>query len=219
MFEDKKDQRIARIIELPIPVEFFDMLQDLVSFYGNTDKAILESIKSHHKEQFGTLDDFKISVSPTGSRSVRSTSNIESSVTDARIAKIIENGKKIEKKTQKEIEKVDVLLEKLEDLTALKELKDEISTMKSMIERIQTTGVTAGRPRGARADLSSLDVSIVDDVDIPLSPPDRPLLENVLDSMLLFDDDDFLDEEISEDREGEDKQNENKLNKNKQNKE
>ena len=40
MYEEKKDQRIARIIELPIPIEFFDMLQDLVSYYGSTEKAI-----------------------------------------------------------------------------------------------------------------------------------------------------------------------------------
>jgi hypothetical protein len=203
MFEDKKNQRIARIIELPIPVEFFDMLQDLVSYYGNTDKAILEAIRSHHKEQFGTLDDFKISISPTGKTPIRPTASISSSVTDAKIAKIIENGKKMEKRTKKEIEKVDGLLDKLEDLTALKELKDEISSMKSMIQRIQTTGVTTARSRGPRADLSSLEVSIVDDTEIPLSPPDRPLLENVLDSMLLFDDEDILDDENGEEQEKE----------------
>ena len=203
MFEEKKDQRIARIIELPIPIEFFDMLQDLVSYYGNTDKAILEAIRSHHKEQFGTLDDFKISVSSTGKTPVRSTAQLSSSVTDARLAKIIENGKNMEQQTKREIEKVDTLLDKLEDLPYLKELKDEISTMKSMISRIQSTGITTASSRGPRADLSSLDVSIVDDVDIPISPPDRPLLENVLDSMLLFDDEDMLDDEDSEEEEKE----------------
>jgi hypothetical protein len=177
------------------------MLQDLVSYYGDTDKAILEAIRSHHKEQFGTLDDFKISVSQTSSRPVRPASSVKPSVTDAKIAKLIENGKKMEKRTQKEIEKVDNLLDKLEDLTALKELKDEISTVKSMIQRIQTTGVTTARSRGPRADLSSLDISIADDVEAPLSPPDRPLLENVLDSMLLFDDDDILEEDDTEEQE------------------
>jgi hypothetical protein len=198
MYEEKKDQRIARIIELPIPIEFFDMLQDLVSYYGNTDTAILESIKSHHKEQFGTLDDFKITLSPTGKTPVRPASSISTAVTDARIAKIVENGKRMEKRTQKEIEKVDDLLDKLEDLTALKELKDEISSMKSMIARIQTTGVANTRAGGRRADLSSLDVSIVDDVNIPLSPPERPLLDTVLDGMLFFDEDEFLDDETEE---------------------
>jgi len=205
MFENKKDQRIARIIELPIPLEFFDMLQDLVQYYGNTDMAILESIKSHHKEQFGTLDDFKISISSTGTRPVRPASTINTSVTDARLAKIVANGKKMEKRTQKEIKKVDNLLEKLEDLTALKELKDEISTMKSMIERIQTVGVTSGRTRGPRADLSSIDVSIVDGIDIPLSPPERPLLDTVLDGMLFFDDEDLLDDENEEEQKEEKK--------------
>lgn len=203
MFEEKKDQRIARIIELPIPVEFFDMLQDLVSFYGSTDKAILESIKAHHKEQFGTLDDFKISLSSTGKSPIQHTSSIKTSVTDARIAKIIENGKKIEKRTKEEIEKVDDLLEKLDGLTDLAELKNEISSMKSMIERIQTTGVSVGRTRGTRADLSSLDVSIVDDIEIPLSPPERPLLDTVLDSMLFFDDEDFTEENEEENKEKE----------------
>ena len=200
MYEEKKDQRIARIIELPIPIEFFDMLQDLVSYYGSTEKAILESIKSHHKEQFGTLDDFKISISPSSVKTVRSTPNLTHTVTDARIAKIVENGKKMEKRTQEEIRKVDDLLDKLEDLAALKELKDEISSMKSMIERIQTTGVTTTRTRGSRADLSSLDVSIVDDVDIPLSPPERPLLDTVLDGMLFFDDEDLLGDDEQEEQ-------------------
>lgn len=200
MYEEKRDQRIARIIELPIPIDFFDMLEDLISYYGSTDKAILESIKSHHKERFGTLDDFKISISPSGKRLVRSVSSINTSVTDARIAKIIENGKKIEEKTQKEIEKVDNLLDKLEDLTALKELKDEISSMKSMIERIQTSGTTTSRTRQPRADLSSLDVSIIDQLEVPLSPPERPLLENVLDSMLFFDDEEFSDDEDKDEK-------------------
>ncbi len=197
MFEEKKDQKIARIVELPIPIDFFDMLQDLVLHYGSTETAILESIKSHHKEQFGTLDDFKISISPTGKIPVRPTPSLKTSVTDARLAKIIENGKKMEKQTKKEIEKVDNLLDKLEDLTALKELKSEISSMKSMIERIQTSGVTAGRAR-SRADLSSLDVSIVDDMQIPLSPPERPLLDTVLDGMLFFEDEDILEDESEE---------------------
>ncbi len=203
MFEEKKNQRIARIIELPIPTDFFDMLQDLISYYGNTDKAILESIKSHHKEQFGTLDDFKISISPIATRSVRQASSINASVTDARLAKIVENGKRMEKRTQKEIKKVDNLLNKLEDLTALKELKDEISSMKSMIERIQSTGGITSRTRGSRADLSSLDVSVVDQIDTPLSPPERPLLDTVLDSMLFFDDEDLLDDNSDDEKEEE----------------
>ncbi|MCE7741029.1 MAG: hypothetical protein GOP50_01100 [Candidatus Heimdallarchaeota archaeon] len=205
MFENKKDQRIARIIELPVPLEFFDMLQDLIQHYGSTDMAILESIKSHHKEQFGTLDDFKISISSTGTRPVRPASKINTPVTDARLAKIIANGKKMEKRTKKEIEKVDNLLDKLEDLTSFKELKDEISSMKSMIERIQTTGVTSGRIRGPRADLSSIDVSIVDGVDIPLSAPERPLLDTVLDGMLFFDDEDLLGDEDQDEQKEEEK--------------
>lgn len=199
MFNEKRNQKIARIIEVPIPIEFYDMLQDLVSYYGNNDKAILESIKYHHKEIFGTLDDFKISMSPSQKSSPRTTSAMGSPVTDARLAKIIENGKKIEKKTQKEIEKVDNLLNKLEDLTAIKELKAEISSMKSMIERIQTTGTIAPRTRGSRADLSSIEVDVVEGVDTLLSPPERPLLDSVLDSMLLFDDDDLLDDTEQDD--------------------
>ena len=38
------------------------MLKDLVSYYGNNDKAILEAIRSHHRETFGTLDDFKLTI-------------------------------------------------------------------------------------------------------------------------------------------------------------
>ena len=97
---------------------------------------------------------------------------------------------------------VDDLLDKLEDLSALKELKDEISSMKSILERIQTSGTIAPRVRGPRADLSSLDIDVVEKVDGLLSPPERPLLDSVLDSMLFFDDEElFEDNEITETKE------------------
>ena len=184
MYNEQKHQKVARILEVPIPTEFFDMLQDLVSYYGNDDKAILESIKSHHK----------VKTAATASRAVRTISGINTQVTEGRLERIKENGKKFEQKTQKEIEKVDKLLDKLENITAFEELKEEISSMKNMIERIQSTGVITQRTRGPRADLSSLDIGVADSVTRSLSPPDRPLLENVLDSMLFFDDDD-LDED------------------------
>ena len=197
MYDEQRNQKVARIIEIPIPIEYFDMLQDLVSYYGNNDKAILESIKAHHKELFGSLDDFKIQIAPTVSRAVKTISGINTPVTEGRLSRIIENGKKFEQKTQKELEKVDKLLDKLEDITAFKEIKDEISSMKDMIERIQSTGVVTQRPRGQRADLSSLEIGVSDPVTGSLSPPERPLLDSVLDSMLFFDDEE-LAEEIEE---------------------
>ncbi|MHA1219992.1 MAG: hypothetical protein ACTSSN_00095 [Candidatus Heimdallarchaeaceae archaeon] len=201
MYDEHRTQKVARIVEIPIPLEFFDMLQDLVSYYGNNDKAVLESIKAHHKEMFGSLDDFRIQMASTVSRGVKTASGINTPVTDGRLARIIENGKKFEQKTQREIEKVDKLLDKLEDITVFKELKEEISSMKSMIERIQSTGVITQRPRGPKADLSSLEIGIADSVTRSMSPPERPLLDTVLDSMLFFD-----DEELAEDSEEENKE-------------
>ncbi len=201
MYNEQKHQKVARILEVPIPTEFFDMLQDLVSYYGNDDKAILESIKFHHKELFGSLDDIKIKTTVKASKAVRTISGINTPVTEGRLSRIIENGKKFEQKTQKEIEKVDKLLDKLENITAFEELKEEISSMKNMIERIQSTGVITQRTRGPRADLSSLDIGVADTVTRSITPPDRPLLENVLDSMLFFDDD-----ELEEDSEEETKE-------------
>ena len=191
MYSDERRQRIARIIELPIPMDFFDLLEDLVSHYGSPEKAILESIKAHHKEQFGTLDDFKLTQTapPPPSRSFRPINHMNTPVTDGKLAKIIENGKKFEEKTQKDLAKVDKLIDQLNDLPALSELRDEISSMKTMIQNIGTTTVAGPRTRGPRADLSSLDVNVADSQDVLIDAPDRPLLESVLDSVLLFDDD------------------------------
>lgn len=207
MYEENKKQRIARIIELPIPIEFFDMLEDLSSLYNNQEKAILEAIKAHHKEKFGTLDEFKFVFTPTITKSIHSVSQMNTPVTDGKLAKIRENSEKFEEKTQKNLEKVDSLLEKLSDLASLKELKEEISSVKTMIQGIQTTGITSSRTRETRADLSSLDVSIVDSSDFPLTPPERPSLESVLDSMLLFDGED--DDEINNDEERNESQEDN----------
>ena len=198
MYSDERNQKIARIIELPIPMDYFDLLEDLVSHYGNTEKAILEAIKSHHKEQFGTLDDFKLTQTapPISSRSFQPINHMNSPVTNGKIAKIRENGKKFEEKTQKDLAKVDKLINQLNDLPALSELRDEISSMKTMIQNIGATAIAGSRARGPRADLSSLDVSISDTQDVLLEAPDRPSLESVLDSVLLFDDD--YEEEIEE---------------------
>ncbi len=188
MYSDEQRQRIARIIELPIPMEFFDMLEDLVSHYGSPERAILEAIKSHHKEQFGTLDDFKLTQTPPPERVYRPINHMNSPVTGGKIAKIIENGKKFEEKTQRDLAKVDKLIDHLNDLPALSELKDEISSMKTMIKNIGNTQYTTHQKRGPRADLSALDVSVSDSHDVLFDAPDRPLLESVLDSVLLFDD-------------------------------
>ncbi|MHA1347133.1 MAG: hypothetical protein ACTSO3_12105 [Candidatus Heimdallarchaeaceae archaeon] len=189
MYSDERRQRIARIIELPIPMELFDLLEDLISHYGSPEKAILESIKSHHKEQFGTLEDFKINQTPPPRRVYRPINHMNTPVTEGKIAKIIENGKKFEEKTQKDLAKVDKLINQISDLPALTELRDEISSMKTMIENIGTSAFASPRTRSPRADLSSLDVSISESQDVLFDAPDRPLLESVLDSVLLFDDD------------------------------
>ncbi|MHA1201545.1 MAG: hypothetical protein ACTSQ4_03385 [Candidatus Heimdallarchaeaceae archaeon] len=197
MYSDEQRQRIARIIELPIPMEFFDMLEDLVSHYGSPERAILESIKSHHKEQFGTLDDFKLTQTSPPERVYQPINHMNSPVTEGKMAKIIENGKKFEEKTKKDLAKVDKLIDQLNDFPAFTELKDEISSMKTMIKNIGTTTSATPRTRGPRADLSSLDVSVSESQDVLLDAPDRPLLESVLDSVLLFDDD-FEEESDSE---------------------
>jgi hypothetical protein len=197
MYSDEQRQRIARIIELPIPMEFFDMLEDLVSHYGSPERAILESIKSHHKEQFGTLDDFKLTQTPPPEKVYRPINHMNSPVTEGKITKIIENGKKFEEKTKRDLAKVDKLIDQLNDLPAFTELRDEISSMKTMIKNIGTTTFATPRTKGPRADLSSLDVSVSESQDVLLDAPDRPLLESVLDSVLLFDDD-FEEERDSE---------------------
>lgn len=194
MYSDEQRKRIARIIELPIPMEFFDLLEDLVSHYGSPERAILEAIKSHHKEQFGSLDDFKLTQTPSPERVYRPINHMNSPVTEGKITKIIENGKKFEEKTQRDLAKVDKLIDQLNDLPALSELKDEISSMKTMIKNIGTATFATPQTRGPRADLSSLDVSLSESQDVLLNAPDRPLLETVLDSVLLFDDD-YEDEE------------------------
>lgn len=204
MYRDERQQRIARIIELPVPIEFFDLLEDLISHYGSPEKAILESIKSHHKEQFGTLDDFKLSPSVQTSRPLRTINHMNSPVTNGKLAKIIENGKKFEEKTQRDLEKVDKLIDQLNDLPAISELKNEISSMKAMIQNIGTISGSATRTRGPRADLSSLDVDISESPDALLVAPERPPLESVLDSVLLFDDEIDEDVETEEDESDED---------------
>ena len=203
MLDEEKKQRIARIIELPIPIDFFDMLEDLTTHYGSQEKAILEAIKAHHKERFGTLDDFKYVFSPPSTRAIHSVSQMNTPVTDGKLEKIRENGKKFEERTQKNLEKVDNLIEKLSDLSSINELREEISSVKSMIQGIQSTGVVNSRPRRSRADLSSLDVNVVDSDEIPLTPPERPTLESVLDTILLFDEDEVDDFPTSEETEEE----------------
>ncbi len=187
MFDEKRNQRIARIIELPIPMDFFDMLEDLASHYGSQEKAILEAIKSHHKERFGTLDGFKITITPSSHSSMSYIYQMNTPVTDGKLSKIAENGKKFDEKTQKDLDKVDKLLDRFDDF---KSLKDEITSMKDMIQNISVSGGVSQRVRG-KADLSSLEVDIVSDDEVLLAPPERPLLESMLDSILLFDDEEF----------------------------
>ena len=204
MYDENRKQRIARIIELAIPMDFFDLLEDLATHYGSQEKAILEALKSHHKEKFGVLGKSKVEFTTTTTRVLRQLSQINTPITDGKLSKIIENGKKFDERTQTKIEEVDEILEKfseqLGDLTAIKELRDEISSMKSMIQNIGTVGNVSLRSSGARADLSSLEVSVVDSEDGIISPPERPLLETVLDSVLLFDDEE-LDEIVKEESE------------------
>ena len=195
MFDEEKKQRIARIIEIPVPIDFFDMLEDLTSHYGNQEKAILEAIKSHHKERFGTLDDFKFVFIPPSSHSIHSVAQMNTPVTDGKL------GKKFEERTQKSLEKVDNLLDKLRALSSITELKEEISSVKTMIQGIQASGVVSSRPRRSRTDLSSLEVNVVDSDEIPLVPPERPSLESVLDTILLFDEDEIDDSSSTEEPE------------------
>ena len=204
MYDENRKQRIARIIELAIPMDFFDLLEDLATHYGSQEKAILEALKSHHKEKFGVLGKSKVEFTTTTTRVLRQLPQINTPLTDGKLSKIIENGKKFDERTQTKIEEVDRILEKFSeqigDLTAIKELRDEISSMKSMIQNIGTVGNVNIRTSGARADLSSLEVSVVDSEEGLISPPERPLLENVLDSVLLFDDEE-LDEIVKEESE------------------
>jgi len=190
MFDEKRNQRIARIIELPIPMDFFDMLEDLASHYGSQEKAILEAIKSHHKERFGTLDGFKITITPPIHSSMSHIYQMNTPVTDGKLSKIAENGKKFGEKTQKDLDKVDELLDKFDDFSSL---KDEIALMKDMIQNISVPRNVTQRIKG-KADLTSLEVDVISEDEILLAPPERPLLESVLDSILLFDEDDILDE-------------------------
>jgi hypothetical protein len=204
MYDENRKQRIARIIELAIPMDFFDLLEDLATHYGSQEKAILEALKSHHKEKFGVLGKSKVEFTTPTARVLRQFPQINTPITDGKLSKIIENGKKFDERTQIKIEEVDKILEKfseqLGDLTAIKELRDEITSMKTMIQNIGTVGSSNLRTSGARADLSSLEVNVVDSEDAILSPPERPLLESVLDSVLLFDDEE-LDEIVKEESE------------------
>ncbi len=204
MFDEKRNQRIARIIELPIPMDFFDMLEDLASHYGSQEKAILEAIKSHHKERFGTLDGFKITIIPPSRGSMSHLYQMNTPVTDGKLSKIAENGKKFEEKTQKDLDKVDKLLNSFDDFTSL---KDEITSMKDMIQNISVSSSVPQRVRG-KADLSSLEVDVVSDDEVLLAPPERPLLETVLDSILLFDDEEF-DEIVEEEEDKKDQKKKN----------
>ncbi|MHA2357280.1 MAG: hypothetical protein ACXABK_00740 [Candidatus Heimdallarchaeaceae archaeon] len=208
MYDENRKQRIARIIELAIPTEFFDMLEDLSSYYGSQEKAVLEAIKAHHKDQFGTLDDFKVEFTPVTRRTVSQISTMNTPVTDGKLSKIFENGEKINQRTQDQIEEVDKILtnfnEKLNDLAALKELRDEISSMKAMIQNMGAIGTINTGVRRASADLSSLEVSVVEAEEGTFAPPERPLLESVLDSILLFDDEE-LDTIVEEEKIAEEK--------------
>ncbi len=208
MFDENRKQRIARIIELAIPMDFFDLLEDLAIHYGSQEKAILEALKSHHKEKFGILGETKVEFSTTTTRVLRQLPQMDTPVTDGKLSKIFENRRKFDEKTQTKIEEVDIILEKFSkqigDLTAIKELRDEITSMKSLIQNMGTVGNVSFRTSGARADLSSLEVDIADSEDGMIAPPERPLLENVLDSILLFDDEE-LDEIVKEETEEQEK--------------
>ncbi|NPD89108.1 MAG: hypothetical protein HGN29_10315 [Asgard group archaeon] len=201
MFDENRKQRIARIIELAIPMDFFDLLEDLTIHYGSQEIAIFESLKSHHKEKFGILGKAKVEFSTTTTRVLRQLPQMDTPVTDGKLSKIFENRQKFDEKTQTKIEEVDKILEKFSeqfsDLTAIKEIRDEITSMKSLIQNMGTVGNVVFRTSGVRADLSSLEVDIADSEDGIIAPPERPLLENVLDSMLLFDDEE-LDEIVKE---------------------
>ncbi len=245
MYEEPRKQKFARIIEVPIPLEYWDMLEDLIVEYGNPEEAILEAIKSHHREQWGTLEE--ISVKPSFSTPIfrRKTHQISTPITSGKISKITENGKKFEQRTQKDLAKFDALLdklksfieetkekstvakiipvveedkekkeslseeegvrdakfdqvlEKLDGLVSINDLKNEITSLKSIVGRLETTGVrTRGKYSDKRANLASLDLAINETVDKELlAPPERPALDDVLDSVLLFDDSDLGEEE------------------------
>ncbi len=245
MYEEPRKQKFARIIEVPIPIEYWDMLEDLIVEYGNPEDAILEAIKSHHKERWGTFEE--ISVKPSFSSQIfrRKSHQISTPITSGKISKITENGKKFEQRTQKDIAKFDELLdklkvfieetkekgseakiisvveedkekkeslseeegvrdakfdqvlEKLDGLISIDDLKNEITSLKSIVSKLGTTSVrTRGKYSDRRADLSSLDLTINETVDKGLlAPPERPALDDVLDSVLLFDDSDLDEEE------------------------
>jgi hypothetical protein len=209
MFDENRKQRIARIIELAIPMDFFDLLEDLAIHYGSQEKAILEALRAHHKEKFGILGESKVEFTTTTTRVLRQLSQMDTPVTDGKLSKVFENRQKFDEKTQMKIDEVDQILEKFSekigDLTSIKELRDEITSMKSLIEDMNPVGSNVGlRTSGVKADLSSLEVDIVESEEGIIAPPERPLLENVLDSILLFDDEE-LDEIVKEETEVQEK--------------
>jgi len=213
MFDENRKQRIARIIELAIPMDFFDLLEDLAIHYGSQEKAILEALRAHHKEKFGILGESNVEFTTTTTRVLRQLPQMDTPVTDGKLSKVFENRQKFDEKTQMKIVEVDQILdkfsEKIGDLASIKELHDEITSMKSLIENMGTVANVGIRTSGARADLSSLEVNVVESEDGVIAPPDRPLLENVLDSILLFDDEEF-DEIVKEETKEQEKSSEKK---------
>ena len=257
MYSEPKHQRYARIIEVPIPTDTWDFLEDLVSVYGSAEKAILAAIIAHHKQQFGSSDTSHPKSPSTLISPDQQLNTHQQFMYNKKLTKIAENGRKAEQKTQKDLAKVDELIDKLKniisnqseqqksleseritkkepikepikevhqeidasnleelmkklnDLSVLADLKSEISSMKSMIKRLETADVTISGRKGKKADLSSLDINFTDSSDsFKFEPPDRPLLDSVLDDMLLFDEEEFLLQEKKEKKEKEKKEDE-----------
>jgi len=223
-----------------IPISVWDIFEDLLREYKTPDKVIIESIKALHRQLHGSLEDIAVSKPIVVAPSPFTISTLQSAITDGKIAKMAENGRKIDRITQKKLDKIDELLEKvksiveekethakameksnikkekvttteatieeshimpenqitsiiqqLKELSTLKDLSKEIQSMKLILKRLESGGLTGGTRR-RRANLSTLDLKIKEasSSDVPLAPPERPLLETVLDSMLLIDDSD-----------------------------
>lgn len=255
-------------------MDIWDQFEDLLRDFGSPDEVIVEAIKVLHQQKYGSLQEITPKSFTLSSKTVYSIP-ISQTLTNGKLAKISENSKKFEKRTQKELAKVDELIEKvsrlleerekpreelikqpistpenvqiettsneskeliektsrtvqqpdslpvaeitevvkelkelkdLRELASLKDIREDISSVKRMLRRLESSGLAPSASR-RRADLSDLSITVSSIDDTSLAPPERPLLDNVLDDILLFDDSDIEEEETKNEQKDKKKEN------------
>lgn len=230
MYDRIRRSKPSRIVEIPIPSDVWDILEDLIMTYGNKEEAIIESIKGHHEQLYGSDSQPKPEQFHEDEYEyVRMPKKTKKHITDGRWEKITENGQKMRMRTNEELEKVDELLEKVktlfeqkkqetrsqtpitdndkineliqkvDNLSKLSDLSSEINSIKYLLRNMGSGEISR---RGKRADLSSLEINVSKGIDPSITSPERPLLETALDSILLFDDEDF-DEDLEAEKNSE----------------